>query len=99
MSAAREQVAQELGAMLRLADLVTTTCGELAGRLRRLGGGDVRVVENYVESGFLRERAERGEGVVVGWVAGRRASRRPQGAAPQTHARAAARGAAARLGS
>jgi glycosyltransferase involved in cell wall biosynthesis len=55
--------------MLRLTDLVTTTCGELAGRLRRLGGGDVRVVENYVESGFLRERRANGEGVVVGWVA------------------------------
>jgi glycosyltransferase involved in cell wall biosynthesis len=70
MKAARAQVAQELGATLRLADLVTTTCGELAGRLRRLGGGDVRVVENYVESGFLRERREAGDGVTIGWVAG-----------------------------
>jgi glycosyltransferase involved in cell wall biosynthesis len=71
MSAARGQVATELGAMLRLADLVTTTCGELAGRLRRLGGGDVRVVENYVEAGFLRERRVNGDdGVVIGWVAG-----------------------------
>lgn len=70
MSAAKEQVAKELGAMLRLADLVTTTCAELGGRLRRLGGGDVRVVENYVEAGFLRERrATDGDGVVVGWVA------------------------------
>jgi glycosyltransferase involved in cell wall biosynthesis len=70
MKAARAQVAQELGAMLRLADLVTTTCGELAGRLRRLGGGEVRVVENYVEPGFLRKRSTAPEGVVVGWVAG-----------------------------
>jgi glycosyltransferase involved in cell wall biosynthesis len=71
MSEAREQVAAELGAALRLADLVTTTCGELAGRLRRLGGGDVRVVENYVETGFLRDRKAAGEEVVVGWLAGR----------------------------
>lgn len=70
MKAARAQVAQELGAMLRLADLVTTTCGELAGRLRRLGGGEVRVVENYVEPGFVRERGEAGDGVAIGWVAG-----------------------------
>jgi glycosyltransferase involved in cell wall biosynthesis len=70
LKAAREQVAKELGAMLRLADLVTTTCGELAGRLRRLGGGEVRVVENYVESGFLRERSANDGRVVVGWVAG-----------------------------
>ncbi len=70
MKAARAQVAQELGAMLRAADMVTTTCGELAGRLRRLGGGDVRVVENYVEAGFLRERRPSGDGVTVGWVAG-----------------------------
>jgi hypothetical protein len=71
MKAARAQVAQELSAMLRLMDLVTTTCAELGGRLRRLGGGDVRVVENYIEAGFLRERgASNGDGVVVGWVAG-----------------------------
>src|ERR1044072_9166161 len=46
MKAARAQVTQELSATLRLADLVTTTCGELAGRLRRLGGGDGRIIEN-----------------------------------------------------
>src|SRR5262249_39768543 len=28
-----------------------------------------RVVENYVESGFLRERRANGDGVVIGWVA------------------------------
>lgn len=70
MKAAREQVATELGAALRQATLVTTTCGELAGRLRRLGGGDVRVVENYVEPGFLRERRARGDEVTIGWVGG-----------------------------
>jgi glycosyltransferase involved in cell wall biosynthesis len=70
MKAAREQVAKELSATLRLADLVTTTCGELAGRLRRLGGGDVRVIENYVEPGFLRERHAVADGVTIGWVAG-----------------------------
>lgn len=69
MSAAKEQVASELNAMLRLTDLVTTTCAELAGRLRRLGAGDVRVVENYLESGFLRERHPNRDRVVVGWVA------------------------------
>ena len=70
MKAAREQVAKELGAMLRLSDLVSTTCGELAGRLRRLGAPEVRVVENYVEAGFLRERRVGGESVTIGWVAG-----------------------------
>jgi glycosyltransferase involved in cell wall biosynthesis len=69
MTAARDQVASELSAMLKLVDLVTTTGSELAGRLRRLGG-DVRVVENYVESGFLRERRVAGDGVTIGWVAG-----------------------------
>jgi glycosyltransferase involved in cell wall biosynthesis len=68
MKAARDQVASELSAMLKLADLVTTTCGELAGRLRRLGG-NARVVENYVESGFVRQRRIAGDGVTVGWVA------------------------------
>jgi len=70
MKAAREQVAKELGAMLRLTELVSTTCGELAGRLRRLGAPDVRVVENYVAQDFLRERRADGDGVTVGWVAG-----------------------------
>jgi len=70
MKPAREQIAKELGSMLRLTDMVTTTCGELAGRLRRLGGGDVRVVENYVEPSFLRERRGNGDEVVIGWVAG-----------------------------
>jgi hypothetical protein len=68
MKAAREQVASELSAMLRLVDLVTTTGSELAGRLRRLGG-DVRVVENYVESGFVREGRVAGDGVTIGWIA------------------------------
>lgn len=68
MKAARAQVAQELGATLRLVDLVTTTGGELAGRLRRLGG-DVRVVENYVEPGFLRSPQPEAGGVTIGWVA------------------------------
>lgn len=71
MTAAREQVAKELGAMMRLTGLVSTTCGELAGRLRRLGAPEVRVVENYLEPGFLRERRDRGDGgVTIGWVAG-----------------------------
>jgi len=70
MSAAKEQVASELSAMLKLADLITTTCGELAARLRRLGGGDTRVIENYVETGFVRERPAGHDGVTIGWVAG-----------------------------
>lgn len=69
LKAAREQVASELSAMLKLSDLVTTTGRELAGRLRRLGG-DVRVVENYVETGFVRARRPGGDGVTIGWVAG-----------------------------
>jgi len=69
MTAAREQVAAELSATLRLVDLATTTGTELAARLRRLGG-DVRVVENYVESGFVRESRPAGDAVTIGWVAG-----------------------------
>jgi hypothetical protein len=68
MRAAKDQVASELSAMLRLADLVTTTGSELAGRLRRLGG-DSRIVENYVETGFVRARRAGGDGVTIGWVA------------------------------
>jgi glycosyltransferase involved in cell wall biosynthesis len=70
MKAAREIVASELSAMLRLADLVSTTCGELAGRLRRQGASNTRVVENYVETGFVRERNGAHGGVTIGWVAG-----------------------------
>jgi len=70
MKAARGEVARELGEMLRLSTLVTTTCNELAGRLRRLGAGEVRVVENYVDPTFVREHHGGGEGVTVGWVAG-----------------------------
>ncbi len=69
MKAARDQVAAELSAMLKLTDLVTTTGSELAGRLRRLGG-DTRVVENYLETGFVRERRAGGDGVTIGWIAG-----------------------------
>ncbi|MBS1871360.1 MAG: hypothetical protein JSS99_17045 [Actinobacteria bacterium] len=69
MKGARQQVARELTATMRLAQLTTTTCGELANRLRRLGG-DVRVVENYVGPDFVRAREPSGGEVVVGWVAG-----------------------------
>ena len=31
----------------------------------------MRVVENYVEAGFVRERSAGGDGVTIGWVAGR----------------------------
>jgi len=68
MKAAKDQVAAELSAMLRLCHLVTTTSGELAARLRRFGG-DTRVVENYVETGFVRERHGGGDGVTLGWIA------------------------------
>jgi glycosyltransferase involved in cell wall biosynthesis len=69
MKAAKDQVAAELSGMLKLCDLVTTTGAELAARLRRLGG-DTRVVENYVETGFVRPRHVGGDGVTIGWVAG-----------------------------
>jgi len=71
MKGAKDIVAEELSAMLRLSDLVTTTNGDLAARLRRLGG-DARVVENYVETGFVRSRsaAHPHDGVTIGWVAG-----------------------------
>jgi len=69
MKAAKSAVASELSAMLRLVTLVTTTGAELAGRLRRLGG-DTRIVENYVETGFVREPRPGGDGVTIGWVAG-----------------------------
>lgn len=65
----RTEVAQALTRMMRLSDLVTTTCGELAGRLRRLGAGDVRIVENYIEPGFVRSARPSKKGVVIGWVA------------------------------
>lgn len=70
MRQARAQVTQELSSTLRLAHLVTTTTGELAGRLKRIGGGDVRVVENFVEDGFVRPRRAARDDLVIGWIAG-----------------------------
>jgi glycosyltransferase involved in cell wall biosynthesis len=70
MRRVRAQLSRDLSEMLRLADMVTTTGGELAGRLRRLGGRDVRIVENYVEETFVRPRRPTGDDVVIGWVAG-----------------------------
>ena len=67
--ASRDSQSKGMSTAMRLAHLVTTTGGDLAGRLRKLGG-DVRVVENYVERESLRAptRSSRTE-VTVGWVA------------------------------
>jgi hypothetical protein len=70
VSLAKEKTQDELAAMMRLADVVTVTCDELARRFRRVSGADVRVVENYVEAGFMRARSsDEHEEVVIGWVA------------------------------
>lgn len=67
---AKDQTNDELTAMMKKADVVTTTCDELARRFRRASGADVCVVGNYVEAGSVRpSRPAEGE-IVVGWVAG-----------------------------
>jgi glycosyltransferase involved in cell wall biosynthesis len=67
---ARAQTNDELTGMMKKADLVTTTCDELARRFRRASGADVRVIGNYVEAGFVRPPKAAGDELVIGWVAG-----------------------------
>ena len=65
-------MAAHVQAMLRLADVVTTTNDTLAGSYRARGATDVRIVENYVASEFI-EQAEQprpgNERLVIGWIA------------------------------
>jgi glycosyltransferase involved in cell wall biosynthesis len=67
---ARDQTSDELAAMMKKADVVTTTCDELARRFRRVSGADVCVIGNYVEAGFVCPPRASGEELVIGWVAG-----------------------------
>jgi glycosyltransferase involved in cell wall biosynthesis len=68
---AKELTGSELAAIMRIADVVTATCDELARRFRRLSGADVRVVENFLSGSFARRAEPRGgDQLVVGWVAG-----------------------------
>lgn len=66
-----QQVAASTAAMVRLADLVTTTTPFLADGFRRQGAAQVRVVENFVAPEFAgaADGRARHAGVVVGWVA------------------------------
>jgi len=67
---AREQAHRELSAVMRLADVVTTTSGELARRFRRMGAGSVKVIDNYIATDSLQPpRQPRGDGVTIGWIA------------------------------
>jgi len=60
-----------LGGMLELADLVTTTNPYLAERYRSWGAAEVAVVENYIPPNYQADRAAvaRDEDVVtIGWI-------------------------------
>jgi glycosyltransferase involved in cell wall biosynthesis len=68
---AREVAHRELSQMMRLADAVTTTSGELARRFRKMANGEVKVIDNYVAPESLRApRGAGGADVTIGWVAG-----------------------------
>jgi glycosyltransferase involved in cell wall biosynthesis len=67
---AREQAHRQLSAVMRLADAVTTTSGELARRFRRMGAGSVKVIDNYIATDSLQPpRPPREDGVTIGWIA------------------------------
>lgn len=59
----------EVQAMVRLADVVTTTSEPLAGHFRALGAERVHVVENYLGGHFARLRRDPHDGLVLGWAA------------------------------
>lgn len=56
-------------AMIRLADVVTTTTEPLAAAYAAAGAPSVRVVENYLPPEFVSVARPSHDGVVVGWVA------------------------------
>ena len=59
----------DVGAMLRLADVVVAPTEELAGRYRAGGAADVQVLENFLPPTFTRPRTVPGRGVTIGWAA------------------------------
>ncbi len=56
--------------MCRLADVVTTPSEVLADRFRQLGAADVRLLENCVADHYLDVKAEKHDGITIGWLAG-----------------------------
>lgn len=63
------RVLADMGALMRLADLVTTPSAGLARHYRELTDSEVRVVENFVEPIAARSTSSKAQQVVVGWVA------------------------------
>lgn len=59
----------EMGAMFKLANVVTTTNERLAGEFRGLGADRVRVVDNYLGPPFEALAPRAHDGVVLGWAA------------------------------
>ncbi len=60
-----------VAAMVRVADLVTTTSPYLADRFRSWGAADVAVVENYLPPTYRADRhavPRRGDVVTIGWI-------------------------------
>lgn len=59
-----------VAAMVRAADVVTTTNEHLAALYRGQGGASVQVVENYLPRAFTTRPVVPSDDIVVGWVAG-----------------------------
>lgn len=63
------RIQAEQGAMMRLADIVTTPSAGLADHYRGITDADVRVIENYVAPTDPRTAPAKPQRVVIGWVA------------------------------
>jgi glycosyltransferase involved in cell wall biosynthesis len=59
----------EIRAMLRLADVVTTTSEPIAGHYREMGAESVHVIENYLGDHYAELERPPHEGLVLGWAA------------------------------
>jgi glycosyltransferase involved in cell wall biosynthesis len=60
----------DIGAMMRMAQVVTTPSAVLADQYSELGAEDVRVLENYVPAEFEKVRPQRHNGIVIAYLAG-----------------------------
>jgi glycosyltransferase involved in cell wall biosynthesis len=59
----------EIRAMLRLADVVTTTSEPIAGHYREMGATSVHVIENYLGDHYADLERPPHDGIVLGWAA------------------------------
>lgn len=64
-----QQVRMQMGEILQLADVVTTTSAVLAAQYRDWGAAEVQVVENYLPDAYAAEIPRPTEEVLIGWTA------------------------------